>query len=52
MFAVRSEVYGRLGPVQIDDAQARALGLQPRGVNDGLRLTIDWLRSLDATPAG
>jgi dihydroflavonol-4-reductase len=47
MFAVRSEVYGKLGPVHVDDAQARALGFAPRGVEEGLRQTVDWLRSLE-----
>ena len=46
LFARRSEVYGRLGPVRIDDRQARALGFTARGVEDGLRLTADWIRSL------
>ncbi len=46
-FARRSEVYGRLGPVHTDDAQARALGFQPRGIDAGLRLTVDWLKALD-----
>lgn len=50
-FARRSEVYGRLGPVQIDDAQARATGFAPRGIDDGLSLTIDWLRQLESAPA-
>jgi dihydroflavonol-4-reductase len=43
LFARRSEVYGKLGPVHIDDAQARALGLAPRGVDEGLSLTAAWL---------
>ena len=43
LFARRSEVYGKLGPVHIDDAGARALGFAPRGVDDGLTLTAAWL---------
>lgn len=43
-FARRSEVYGRLGPLHVDDAQARALGFTARGIDDGLRLTVEWLR--------
>lgn len=46
LFARRSEVYGRLGPVRIEDAQARALGFTARGVEEGLRLTADWIRAL------
>jgi dihydroflavonol-4-reductase len=42
-FARRSEVYGKLGPVRVQDRQARALGFYPRGVEDGLRLTATWL---------
>jgi dihydroflavonol-4-reductase len=44
LFARRSEVYGKLGAVHIDDAQARALGFAPRGVEDGLAITASWLR--------
>jgi dihydroflavonol-4-reductase len=47
--AIRSEAYGKLGPMTIDDANARALGFSPRGLEDGLRLTVDWLRSIGAT---
>jgi dihydroflavonol-4-reductase len=43
LFARRSEVYGKLGPVHIDDAQARALGFAPRGVAEGLSVTATWL---------
>jgi len=43
LFAQRSEVYGRLGPVRIDDAGARALGFSPRGVEEGLALTAAWM---------
>lgn len=43
LFARRSEVYGKLGPVRIDDAQARGLGFAPRGVDDGLAITAEWL---------
>jgi dihydroflavonol-4-reductase len=45
-WARRSEVYGKLGPVRIDDAQARALGFQPRGIDEGLGITVDWLRTV------
>lgn len=38
-FARRSEVYGRFPPVRVDDRGARALGLAPRGVDEGLALT-------------
>ena len=44
LFARRSEVYGRLGPVRVDDAQARAIGFHGRGLAEGLPLTVDWLR--------
>jgi len=44
-WARRSEVYGKLGPVSIDDSQARALGFQPRGIDEGLRITVEWLRT-------
>jgi dihydroflavonol-4-reductase len=43
LFAQRSEVYGRLGPVRIDDAGARALGFSARGVDEGLELTVAWM---------
>ena len=43
LFARRSEVYGKLGPVHIEDAQARALGFAPRGVDEGLSITAAWL---------
>jgi len=46
LFAKRSEVYGRLGPMQVDDAQARALGFHGRGIEAGLRLTVEWLRGV------
>ena len=42
--AIRSEAYGKLGPMQIDDAQARALGFAPKGLDEGLRETVEWLR--------
>ena len=44
LFARRSEVYGKLGAVHVDDAQARALGFAPRGVDEGLAITAAWLR--------
>lgn len=43
LFARRSEVYGKLGAVHVDDAQARALGFAPRAVEEGLSLTAAWL---------
>ena len=45
-FARRSEVYGKLPPVRVDDAGARALGFRPRGVDDGIALTAAWLKGL------
>jgi dihydroflavonol-4-reductase len=44
LFARRSEVYGKLGAVHVEDAGARALGFAPRGLDDGLALTAAWLR--------
>jgi hypothetical protein len=41
--ARRSEVYGKLGPVRIEDTQARALGFSPRSIEDGLTLTAAWI---------
>ena len=49
LFAKRSEVYGRLGPVRVDDAQARGLGFRGHGIEDGLRLTVDWLRTVTSS---
>lgn len=43
IFARRSEVYGKLAPVRIDDRQARALGFSPTGLEDGLARTAAWL---------
>ncbi|WP_051580748.1 NAD-dependent epimerase/dehydratase family protein [Pseudonocardia acaciae] len=42
-FARRSEVYGKLGPVRVRDAGARALGFAPSGLADGLARTASWL---------
>jgi dihydroflavonol-4-reductase len=47
--AIRSEAYGKLGPMTIDDANARALGFNPTGLDEGLAMTVDWLRSIGAT---
>lgn len=47
-FAVRSQVYGKFGPVRIDDAQARALGCRPRTLAEGLPETAAWLATLAA----
>ena len=54
LFARRSEVYGKLGAVHIDDAQARALGFAPRGIDEGLSITAAWLadRSDAGLPGG
>ena len=45
-FARRSEVYGHFPPVRIDDRGARALGFAPRGVDEGIPLTADWIGAL------
>jgi dihydroflavonol-4-reductase len=45
-FARRSEVYGKLGGVRLDDANARAVGWQGRGIEEGLRITVDWLKAM------
>ena len=45
-FARRSEVYGKLGPVTTDDANARAIGFTARAIADGLALTIPWLKGM------
>lgn len=42
-FARRSEVYGRFPPVRVDDRGARALGFAPSGIDEGLRITTDWI---------
>lgn len=42
-FARRSEVYGKFPPVRVDDAGARALGICPRGIDEGIALTAAWL---------
>ena len=47
-FARRSEVYGMLGPVRVDDAGARALGFAPSGLADGLAITARWMADLGA----
>jgi dihydroflavonol-4-reductase len=43
LFARRSEVYGKLGPVHTVDTGARALGFAPRGLEEGLSLTAAWI---------
>ena len=48
-FYHRAASYGALGGVRIDDSQARALGFRPRTVEEGLRITMPWLR--DGLPA-
>lgn len=45
-FALRSQVYGMRPPVRVDDRGARAWGFRPRGVDEGVALTVEWLRSL------
>jgi dihydroflavonol-4-reductase len=50
LFARRSEVYGRLRPVHVADANARGLGLTPRGLDEGLSLTAGWFRELCVLP--
>jgi hypothetical protein len=47
--AIRSEAYGKLGPMTIDDAQVRALGFEPAGLDEGMRITVDWLRAIGAS---
>jgi dihydroflavonol-4-reductase len=42
-FARRSEVYGKLPTAHVDDSGARALGFAPRGIEEGLALTAEWL---------
>jgi dihydroflavonol-4-reductase len=42
-FARRSAAYGHFPPVRVDDAQARGIGIAPRGVAEGLALTCAWL---------
>lgn len=44
-FASRSEVYGKLGPVTIEDTNARAIGFTAAGIEAGLGATIPWLQS-------
>jgi dihydroflavonol-4-reductase len=43
-FARRSEVYGKLGPVSIEDANARSIGFTPTGMEAGLAQTIPWMK--------
>jgi dihydroflavonol-4-reductase len=50
LFARRSEVYGKLGAVHIDDAQARSIGFAARGVEEGLSLTAAWLADVFPGP--
>lgn len=42
-FADRSVVYGRLGGYRVRDDGARALGVAPRGIAEGLALTAGWM---------
>jgi dihydroflavonol-4-reductase len=50
LFARRSEVYGKLGPIRVDDARARAIGFTPRGIEDGLSITARWLKQAPGLP--
>ena len=43
LFARRSEVYGKLGAVRIEDPGARALGFAPRTLEEGLSITAAWI---------
>lgn len=45
-FARRSAIYGNFPPVRIDDRGARGLGFAPRGIEEGLELTADWVAGL------
>ena len=49
-FARRSEVYGRFPTVRVDDRGARAIGFAPRGVEEGVAVTVDWLRARGTLP--
>jgi len=42
-FAERSVVYGHVGGYRVDDTGARALGFAPRGIDEGLAVTAQWL---------
>ncbi len=42
-FAERSVVYGHVGGYRVDDRRARALGITPRDVADGMAVTAAWL---------
>lgn len=47
-FARRSEVYGKLGPVSTEDANARSLGFTAAGIEAGLSATIPWIKAQTA----
>jgi dihydroflavonol-4-reductase len=51
LFARRSEVYGKLGAVHVEDSQARALGFAPRGLEEGLSITATWLADREGRQA-
>ncbi|MGH3613398.1 MAG: hypothetical protein ACRDRK_12560 [Pseudonocardia sp.] len=34
---------GKFPPIHVDDAGARSLGFTPRGVEEGLKLTAEWI---------
>ncbi|WP_232660678.1 NAD-dependent epimerase/dehydratase family protein [Pseudonocardia sp. TRM90224] len=42
-FARRTEVYGHIPPMRVDDAGAKALGFRPAGIEEGLARTAEWL---------
>ena len=44
-FAGRSRVYGKLGPVSVVDANARAIGFAPRDIEAGMALTVPWMKA-------
>jgi dihydroflavonol-4-reductase len=44
-FARRSEVYGKLGPVTVEAPNAARIGFRARGIEEGLALTIPWLKA-------
>ncbi|MHB8577496.1 MAG: NAD-dependent epimerase/dehydratase family protein [Dehalococcoidia bacterium] len=46
-FAQRTAVYGAIGKVRVDDANARALGFTGRGLEEGLALTVAWLKEFE-----
>lgn len=47
-FADRSVVYGRLGGYRVRDDHARALGVEARGIAEGLEATARWMAAVSA----